>query len=278
VDVSRVPALFQRFPNNNHVIQIHMRAIGVAILPLTSRLLNHSCSPNAVLRCILSASQKPRAEVVAIREISEGEEVTIPYFDPAISCRERQSRLRDTYGFDCSCKLCTVQSSMGIHPVDEPQVLALVDSLEATLHRFAFEEGITADFRLPKEQLCFELPEDLQPLLDDSVLSVLTKRFSLAPEERLFELAMSTGKTILAIYLCIYPPHFPQIGFHVLEMAKVAWNKYMGEKNPEDLEIASIYLTISRQILDVYGREGDSGGPLDEADTLLDLIRSEEQV
>ena len=73
--LSRVPALYQRFPNNNHVIQIHMRAIGVAILPLTSRLLNHSCSPNAVLRYTLSASQKPLAEVVTICEISEGEEV-----------------------------------------------------------------------------------------------------------------------------------------------------------------------------------------------------------
>jgi len=76
--LSRVPALFQRFPNNNHVMQIHLRAIGVAILPRTSRLMNHSCSPNAVLRYILSASKKPRAEVVAIREISEGEEVRLP--------------------------------------------------------------------------------------------------------------------------------------------------------------------------------------------------------
>ena len=76
--LSRVPELYQRFPNNNHVIPIHLRGIGVAILPLTSRLLNHSCSPNAVLRCILSASQKPRAEVVAICEISEGEEVRLP--------------------------------------------------------------------------------------------------------------------------------------------------------------------------------------------------------
>jgi hypothetical protein len=101
---------------------------------------------------------------------------------------------------------------MDIHPVDEPRALALVNLFEASLHRFAFGEGITADFRLPDEQLCFKLPKDLQPLMDDSVLSVLTKRFSLAPDENLFELAMTTGKTVLAIYLCIYPPHFPQIG------------------------------------------------------------------
>ena len=141
--------------------------------------------------------------------------MTIPYLDPAISCPERQRRLKDIYGFDCSCKLCTVQSLMDIHPVDEPQVLALVESREAALHQFAFGEGITADFRLPKEQLCFKLPQNLQPLMDDSVLSVLMKRFSLAPDERLFELALSLGKTVLAIYLCIYPPHFPQTGTRV---------------------------------------------------------------
>ena len=101
---------------------------------------------------------------------------------------------------------------MDIRPIDEPQVLTLVNSLEAALHRFAFGEGITADYRLPEEQLCFKLPEDLQPLMDDSVLTALTKRFSLAHGEALFELAMTTGKTILAIYLCIYPPYFPQTG------------------------------------------------------------------
>lgn len=109
-----------------------------------------------------------------------------------------------------------MQSPMDIHPVDEPKALALVSSLEAKLHRFAFgERGITADFQLPTEQLCFELPRDLQPLMDDSILSVLTKRFSLAPDEHLFGLAMTTGKTVLAIYLCIYPPHFPQIGTRI---------------------------------------------------------------
>ena len=105
---------------------------------------------------------------------------------------------------------------MAIHPVDAPQVLTIVNSLEAALHRFAFGEGITSDYRFPEEQLCFRLPEDLQPLMDDSVLTVLTKRFGLVHSEGLFELAMTIGKTILAIYLCIYPPYFPQTGSHIV--------------------------------------------------------------
>ena len=101
---------------------------------------------------------------------------------------------------------------MDLQPVGAPDVLGLVDSLEKTLHQFAFGEGITADFQLPEEQLCIRLPENLQPLMDASVLSVLTARFGLASDEGPLEVAMITGKTILAIYLCIYPARYPLIG------------------------------------------------------------------
>ena len=57
-------------------------------------------------------------------------------------------------------------------------------------------------------------------------------------------------------------------------MAKVAWNEDTREDKRENVETANTYLTIARRILEVYGREGDSGGPLDEANVLLELIRS----
>ena len=60
-------------------------------------------------------------------------------------------------------------------------------------------------------------------------------------------------------------------------MAKVAWNEYATRKQREYLEATKIYLAIAQRILDVYGREGDSGGPLEEANTLLGLIQSEGQ-
>jgi hypothetical protein len=61
-------------------------------------------------------------------------------------------------------------------------------------------------------------------------------------------------------------------------MAKVAWNEDAKENQRKNVETANTYLTIARQILEVYGREGDSGGPLDEADDLLELIQSGEEV
>jgi hypothetical protein len=101
---------------------------------------------------------------------------------------------------------------MNIRPIAGSEVLGLVNALEPALHQFAFGEGITADFQLPEEQLCVRLPEDFRLLMDDPVLSVLTTSFSIASDEGPFEMAMSTGKTIFAIYLCIYPPCYPQIG------------------------------------------------------------------
>ena len=60
-------------------------------------------------------------------------------------------------------------------------------------------------------------------------------------------------------------------------MAKVAWNEFTKEKKRENIGTANTYLVIARQILEVYGREGDSGGPLDEANDLAELIGSEEE-
>lgn len=73
-----------------------------------------------------------------------------------------------------------------------------------------------------------------------------------------------------------FHPLIHLLGFHLLEMAKVAWNEYTKENRFEDVETANTYLTIARQILEVYGREGDSSGPLDEADDLLELIQAGE--
>lgn len=101
---------------------------------------------------------------------------------------------------------------MDIHPIDGSEVLGIVSALEPALHRFAFGEGIAADFQLPEEQLSVRLPKDFQPLMADPVLSVLTTKFGFASDEGPFEVAMTTGRTIFAIYLCIYPPYFPQIG------------------------------------------------------------------
>ena len=71
-----VRTLYTRFGNNNFAIHSHLTTIGHGVFPLASRLFNHSCVPNAAARYSLSPSHGVGMEVIAIRDIPPGEEVT----------------------------------------------------------------------------------------------------------------------------------------------------------------------------------------------------------
>lgn len=64
--------------------------------------LNHSCCPSATAEGESSGC----ASILALQEISVGEEVAISYIDEEMGLRERREALRD-YGFKCSCAKCT---------------------------------------------------------------------------------------------------------------------------------------------------------------------------
>jgi SET and MYND domain-containing protein len=70
-----VREIYARFGNNNFVIHSHLTTFGHGVFPLASRLFNHSCLPNAAAKYTLSASNVPRMDVVALRDIAQGEEV-----------------------------------------------------------------------------------------------------------------------------------------------------------------------------------------------------------
>jgi hypothetical protein len=70
-----VGEMYSRFGNNNFIIHSHLTTFGHGIFPLASRLFNHSCLPNAAAKYILSPSNPPKMEVIALRDIALGEEV-----------------------------------------------------------------------------------------------------------------------------------------------------------------------------------------------------------
>ena len=70
--------------------------------------VNHSCSPNA--SSYIVNNTELTAELRAIKDISKGEEVTSCFLSPFESVKNKYKRrmmLRDTFGFDCSCVVCT---------------------------------------------------------------------------------------------------------------------------------------------------------------------------
>ncbi|XP_027925238.1 protein SET DOMAIN GROUP 41 [Vigna unguiculata] len=115
------------------------RALGIAVFDPTFSWINHSCSPNACYRFILSSHSDepellgiaphpqmgsggvcvssnefaqevlgygPRLVVRSIKKIKKGEEVTVAYTDILQPKAMRQWELWSKYRFVCSCKRC----------------------------------------------------------------------------------------------------------------------------------------------------------------------------
>lgn len=93
----------------------HLSNIGVSISPLVA-LINHSCSPNAVVvfPSFADSSNRKPMRVVAICNIEPGEELLTSYVDLGLPKHLRQAELKERYFFDCSCSLCS--ESGGIDP------------------------------------------------------------------------------------------------------------------------------------------------------------------
>lgn len=73
--VQTASELFSRCGNNNFSIHSHLTTIAHGAFPLASRLFNHSCIPNAVAKYRIVPAKEVVMEIVAIRDITPGEEV-----------------------------------------------------------------------------------------------------------------------------------------------------------------------------------------------------------
>lgn len=75
----------------------------LAIFPETSRL-NHDCAPNA--QYVIDWEMLSHT-VHTTREIEEGEEITIAYTSPLEKAQLRREKMKEGFGFECSCARCT---------------------------------------------------------------------------------------------------------------------------------------------------------------------------
>eukprot|EP00927_Polykrikos_kofoidii_P039061 TRINITY_DN33499_c0_g1_i1.p1 TRINITY_DN33499_c0_g1~~TRINITY_DN33499_c0_g1_i1.p1 ORF type:complete len:370 (+),score=50.56 TRINITY_DN33499_c0_g1_i1:87-1112(+) len=76
---------------------------GSAVLSLHAQL-NHSCLPNAAVDC--SLVERPLVQVVSVRPLAAGDEVTIAYADIDGPVEQRREELQKRFGFLCSCQRC----------------------------------------------------------------------------------------------------------------------------------------------------------------------------
>lgn len=82
-------------------------AIG-GIFLVCSRI-NHSCEPNAVH---IWNERTNKKDIIALKDIKAGEEVTIAYIEPLQSKQSRQLVLLECYGFECQCEVCALEDEV----------------------------------------------------------------------------------------------------------------------------------------------------------------------
>ncbi|KAB5583569.1 hypothetical protein GE09DRAFT_1212148 [Coniochaeta sp. 2T2.1] len=80
----------------------------MGLFPGISRI-NHACKPNAHTRFSQGGLSM---SAVALRDIEPGEEATISYAEFGTTYGQRQHALLHTWGFRCTCELCTSSSEV----------------------------------------------------------------------------------------------------------------------------------------------------------------------
>ncbi|PLW07876.1 hypothetical protein PCANC_04800 [Puccinia coronata f. sp. avenae] len=100
----------------------------MSIFPSISRL-NHACT--GAVNAVYHWRENEGREVVHVtKEIKPGEEIFLTYFDSKLPRNDRQSFLRQAYGFNCTCAVCSLDS----HRVQESDFrITRINSLKATL-------------------------------------------------------------------------------------------------------------------------------------------------
>ncbi|PWA97760.1 histone-lysine N-methyltransferase ASHR1 [Artemisia annua] len=98
--VQHIPKGSELACNAHTVCDSELIPLGTGLYPVIS-IINHSCSPNAVL-----VFEGRIATVRAVQHIPKGSEVLISYIETAGSTMTRQKALREQYFFTCSCTRC----------------------------------------------------------------------------------------------------------------------------------------------------------------------------
>lgn len=118
---------------------------------------------------------------------------------------------RFTYGFTCTCPSCVAFKLLDTsQPVPDREEL---ESLGTSLRKFVFPDPYPDTVRLPSSPVDLEtVPFEILRVFRESCLTSLCESFSTFSHDGPFESALEVGLTVLAFYVVIYPPNYPQIG------------------------------------------------------------------
>ena len=135
-----------------------------------------------------------------------------------------QHSLKANYGFACNCELCLFQKAVEPTP-PLPANAENMRSLEMRLCEFVATHVLQLDpgMQPPASQARSTLenyPPELRALFGEQFLPTLSEEFSRTSHEGPNELALSHGRTLLALYALLYPQNYPQIGVSIPDVRR----------------------------------------------------------
>lgn len=77
--------------------------------------------------------------------------------------------------------------------------------------------GIHFDLNSLPTPVIEDMPRAVQYVLREAFITMVSEKFSEASHKGNYGVAIDTGLTLLALYVVIYPPNYPQIGESSLE-------------------------------------------------------------
>lgn len=100
---------------------------------LRASRINHACRPNAQQTWNANLD---RLTIHAIRDIREGEEITISYLNGPADSAERQIRLRTAFRFNCACEFCMLSGEQRQESNRRQEELVRLDGLVGNIDDF----------------------------------------------------------------------------------------------------------------------------------------------
>jgi len=132
-----IEGVLRRFQANNFGIVNAMHAtIGQGVYP-HGALLNHSCDPN----CLLRYREGTTMEIVTLRPIEAGEELTHSYVDLMKYTEQRSLELRNVHGFQCQCKRCKGEITVSLPELHQSSKLHRSTASIADLYKWIVDRS-----------------------------------------------------------------------------------------------------------------------------------------
>lgn len=175
-------AAYEAYPDKAHCVQIGAETY-LGPSGYFDDLINHSCAPNAFIRITRAAPL--RADIVAVRDLDEGEEVTFDY-----SC----TMLHDPWCLEgCACGAPACRGTIrGFDELSAAQRLTLLATGTVPYYCADLFDATTGE-PLPDKTADKAAPEPASPDLPPVAAAACAGPPALAPEPR--ELAHSPAST-----------------------------------------------------------------------------------